>query len=38
MVMQPADSSSEKTVVTYSNLRFNVSISNRTFTLQGLKR
>ena len=38
MVMQPADSPSERTVVTYNNLRFNVSIPNRTFTLQGLKR
>jgi len=38
MTMQPADSPSEKTVVTYHKIRFNVRISNRTFTLQGLKR
>ena len=38
MVMQPARSPSEKTVVTYHKIRFNVKIGNRTFTLQGLKR
>ena len=36
--VQPADKPSERTVVTYLRIRFNVSIPSRYFTLQGLKR
>jgi len=38
MVLQPADAPSERTVVTFHKMKFDVGISNRTFTLQGLKR
>jgi outer membrane lipoprotein-sorting protein len=38
MVLQPADAPSERTVVTYSRMRFDVAIPDATFTLQGLKR
>ena len=38
LVVQPADSASERTVVTYERLRFDLPIADRTFTLQGLKR
>jgi hypothetical protein len=38
MIMQPANAPSERTIVTFHKIRFNVSIPNRLFTLQGLKR
>ena len=38
MIMQPADSPSERTVLRYQKVRFNVSVPDRLFTLQGLKR
>ncbi len=38
MVLQPADAPSERTVVTYHRMRFDVNLPNRLFTLQGLKR
>jgi len=38
MVLQPEDAPSERTVVTYNRVRFNVPLGDRTFTLQGLKR
>ncbi|MFH2009683.1 MAG: outer membrane lipoprotein-sorting protein [bacterium] len=38
MVLQPADSPSERTVVSFHNMHYNISIPNRTFTLQGLKQ
>ena len=38
MVLQPADSPSERTVVTFHKMKFNTSISNGMFTLRGLKR
>lgn len=38
MVMQPAGRPSERTVVTYNKIRFNVKIPDRIFTLQGLQR
>jgi outer membrane lipoprotein-sorting protein len=38
MVLQPANAPSERTVLTFHSMRFNISIPNRLFTLQGLKR
>lgn len=38
MVLQPADAPSERTVVIYRKMRFNVHLPSRLFTLQGLKR
>ena len=38
MVLQPADAPSERTVVSFHRMQFNIGIPNRTFTLQGLKR
>lgn len=38
MIMQPADSPSERTILRYEKVKFNVSIPDRMFTLQGLKR
>jgi outer membrane lipoprotein-sorting protein len=38
MVLQPADAPSERTVVTYHKMKFDVGIPSRMFTLQGLKR
>jgi outer membrane lipoprotein-sorting protein len=37
LVLQPADAPSERTVVTYRKIRFDVPLAERTFTLQGLK-
>lgn len=38
MVLQPADAPSERTVVTYHRMKFDIRLPNRLFTLQGLKR
>jgi outer membrane lipoprotein-sorting protein len=38
MVLQPADAPSERTVVTFHKMKFDVSVPDRLFTLQGLKR
>jgi outer membrane lipoprotein-sorting protein len=38
MVLQPADAPSERTVVTFHHMKFNIPLSDDLFTLQGLKR